>query len=162
MTIEVRALLGHRGEDRYAGRVVDTVEVGVLEAGRRRFRRSSAAALDVVVDLDEPLYLFDGAVLHDDGTTLVAVARPTMDTLVVRFDEGLELEGLLQAAVLVGHAFGNQHVGLEVVGREVLVPVTTSPQVALATIERLALPVTAVVEPRRLGLAVPLCSPPSA
>ena len=113
----------------------------------------------MTVDLDEPSYLADGVVLADDGAVIVAVARTAMDTVVVTVDLAQDPGALLRSALLLGHAFGNQHVGVEVVGAEVLVPVTTSPEVALGVVERLATSLTAAVEPRRLGLTAPLHTP---
>ena len=39
----------------------------------------------------------------------------------------------------IGHAFGNQHVPIEVEGGEIRVPITTSPEIAARTVSALGL-----------------------
>lgn len=75
----------------------------------------------------------------------------------MRLSDLIEPEERIAPAVLIGHAFGNQHAPLEVVGCEVRIPVTTSPELAETTVRALGLrEVDVVVRDVRLGLARPL------
>lgn len=134
-----REILGVADEPRFAGRRVERLPVPAVEAGRRRLRRDTDRGTDVAVDLPAGRFLADGAVLADDGERIVVVRRPPEPALVVRLDLATPPEELLDAAVRLGHAFGNQHVPVEVDGAEVRVHLTTSAQVAEETVQRLGL-----------------------
>ena len=84
-------------------------------------------------------YLADGAVLFDDGEMVLAIARRSEPALLVRLDAGLSPERLLEQAIRLGHAFGNQHVPVDVEDGVVRVPLTTSEAIARATVEALGL-----------------------
>jgi urease accessory protein len=135
----VTGSLGRVEDPRFAGRRVVTVTVAWDEAARRRLRRSAADGTDVAIDLAPGGYLADGTVLHDDGQRVVVVRRPSEPALVIRFDPGLAPERLVAQAVSVGHAFGNQHVPVDLEGGEVRVPLTTSEAIARATVDALSL-----------------------
>ena len=109
------------------------------EAARRRLRRHTDAGTDVAIDLPAGAYLADGVVLADDGARVVVVRRPPEAALVVVLDAAQDPGRLAAQAVRLGHAFGNQHVPVEVEGCEVRIPLTTSEAVARATVERLDL-----------------------
>jgi urease accessory protein len=130
----VREIAGHRDDPRFAGRRMEHVDVAYDEASKRRLRRKTEAGTDIAVDLPAGAYLADGAVLHDDGSRLVVVRRRPEPALVVRLDRCGAGD-----AVRLGHAFGNQHVPLEVEGNEVRIPLTTSEGVARATVDALGL-----------------------
>jgi urease accessory protein len=142
----VREIAGHRDDLRFAGRRIEHLDVAYDEAPKRRLRRATDAGTDVGVDLPAGAYLADGAVLHDDGRRLVVVRRRLERALVVRIGRGG-----VGDAVRLGHAFGNQHVPLEVEGHEVRIPLTTSEDVARATVDALGL-TDAVVEVAELPL----------
>jgi urease accessory protein len=137
--VHVTALLGDAGERRFAGRRRVDVSVAWDEASRRRLRRPAHDGTDVTIDLARGGYLADGAVLHDDGERMLVVARTPERALVVRLDPAATLERLVEQALLLGHAFGNQHVPIDVAGGEVRIPVTTSEQIARATVAALDL-----------------------
>ena len=156
----VREILGKLDEPRFAERRVERLPVDWAQAAKRRLRRDTDSGTDVAVDLPLGAYLADGAVLHDDGKRVVAVARTPEPALVVRFDAGLPPAALVEGAARLGHAFGNQHVPLEVDGSTVRAPLTTSEAVALATVDALGLEGAAVtIEPAVLGAAAPLAAP---
>jgi urease accessory protein len=137
--LPVGEILGRAGEPRFRGRRVERLPVDWAEASKRRLRRRTDGGTDVAIDVARGAYLADGAVLADDGERIVVVERRPEPALVVRLDTGLPPAELAQAAVLVGHAFGNQHVPLEVEGHAIRIPLTTSEAVARATVEGLGL-----------------------
>jgi urease accessory protein len=139
MTLLAREIIGTADEPRFARRRVERVSIHAVEAERRRLRRVTDAGTDVALDLPAGAYLADGAVLVDDGTRIVVVRRPPEPALVVRLDRALAPETLVEQAARLGHAFGNQHVPVEVDGCEVRVHLTTSMAIARATVERLGL-----------------------
>jgi urease accessory protein len=131
-----REILGDAGEPRFAGRRVERLRVDSAAAARRRLRATSDAGTDVAVDLERGAYLRDGAVLFDDGERIVVVERAPEEALVIRLAPGPDL---LARAVRLGHAFGNQHVPVEVEGDEIRVPITTSREIAEQTVRALGL-----------------------
>ena len=139
MTVHVSSLLGRLGEARFAGRRVIEVPVAWDEASRRRLRRAAADGTDVAIDLAAGGYLAEGAVLDDDGERVLAVARSAEPALVVRFDLRRPPAELVAQALALGHAFGNQHVPVEVARGEARIPLTTSEAIARATVEALGL-----------------------
>jgi urease accessory protein len=157
VTVYATDVLGHVGEDRFEDRQVVDLPVAWDEASRRRLRRVAADGTDVAIDIPSGEYLADGTVIHDDGERVIAVRRSPEPALVVRFDSTLPRERAIEQALAVGHAFGNQHVPVEVEGGEAHVPLTTSEAVARATVAALALEgVTTTVTEVALGSVKPL------
>jgi urease accessory protein len=139
MPVRVTELLGRADEARFADRRVTGVPVAWDEASRRRLRREADDGSDVVIDLQSAAYLADGAVLHDDGERVLAVVRPPERALVVRFDATLSAGELVAQALALGHAFGNQHVPIDIEDGEARMPLTTSEAIARATVAELGL-----------------------
>jgi urease accessory protein len=135
----VREILGSADEPRYRGRRIEPLLVDWAEASKGRLRRTAEGGTDVAVVLERGSYLAEGAVLLDDGERIVVIRRVRERALVVRFDETAGAEALVCAAVLLGHALGNQHAPMEIDGMELRVPLTTSEEVARATVDRLGL-----------------------
>jgi urease accessory protein len=137
--IVVREILGHVQDERFARRRIDRVVIGRADAGRSRLRTRTEAGTDVGIALPRGAYLAEGAVLADDGERIVVVERAPEEVAVVRLLAEAGCAALLADAVRLGHAFGNQHVPLEVTGDEVVIPVTTSRDVVAQTVRHLAL-----------------------
>lgn len=137
MTCDVSELLGAASEPRFAGRRVVGVPVAWDEATRRVLRRRAHDGTDVTIALERGAFLADGAVLHDDGERILVVERRREPALVVRFAAGLDSATLVGLAMRLGHAFGNQHIPIDVVGGEAHIPITTSETVARATVSAL-------------------------
>jgi urease accessory protein len=135
----VRSIIGRAEEPRFAQRRVERVAVSSGDASKPRLRTTTDAGSDVAIDLPRGSYLEDGAVLADDGDRIVVVVRALEQALLIRLSPDLDAAELVLQAALIGHAFGNQHVPLEVVDGEVRVPITTSRDIAAATVERLRL-----------------------
>jgi urease accessory protein len=129
-----REILGDAADPRFARRRIERVSVDSASAAKRRLRLVTDAGSEVAVDLDRGAYLRHGAVLFDDGERLVVVDRAPEPALVVRLAPGPDL---VAHAVRLGHAFGNQHVPIEVEGNEIRVPITTSREIAERTVRAL-------------------------
>jgi urease accessory protein len=138
VSCSVTAIAGRADEPRFADRRVVGVAVAWDEATRRRLRRRAQDGTDVLIELDRGEFLADGAVLHDDGERILVVERTREPALVVRFSPATEPARLVELALRLGHAFGNQHIPIDVVGSEARIPITTSESVARATIAALA------------------------
>lgn len=134
-----REILGDLGERRFEGRAIERLLVDSADASKRRLRRRTDAGTEVAVDLERGSYLREGAVLWDDGVRVVVVERKPEEAMVVRLSQGLSPDERLAQAALLGHAFGNQHVPIEVEGGEIRVPITTSREIAAATVRGLGL-----------------------
>lgn len=157
MTVHVRALVGSCGEECFAGRLAERVEVATADASKRRLRLRSEGGTDVAVDVPRGTYLHHGAVLDDDGTRIIVVDRKPEDALVVRFAPELSVKERVAAALRLGHAFGNQHVPIEVAEDELRAPITSSAELAEQTVRSLGLAgVEASIERVRLGCDQPL------
>ena len=156
--LRVTSILGEEEEQRFKGRMIEHLPVSSADAGKRRLRAHTDAGTDVAVNLPRgDAYLRHGAVLADDGTRIVVVERTAEEAMVVRFAEGLDRSQLAAEAVALGHAFGNQHVPLEIVDCEVRARLTTSREVALETVRALGLRgVEVSFEAVRLGCDKPL------
>ena len=135
----VEEILGRGGDPRYAGRSVDRLLVTSSAAAKRRLRARTEAGTDIALDLPRGSYLEHGAVLFDDGERIIVAVRKPEEALVIRLSSTLDRAEVVRQAASIGHAFGNQHVPLEVVEGEIRVPITTSRDIAAATVERLAL-----------------------
>jgi urease accessory protein len=150
-------ILGTIDDARFAGRRLERLPIDWAQAAKRRLRAHTDAGSDVALDLPRGAYLADGAVLHDDGERVIAVSRTEEPALVVRFDPGLPPAALAGQAARLGHAFGNQHVPLDIEGGAIRVPLTTSEQVARDTVAALGLLGASVsIEPIALGAHAPL------
>jgi urease accessory protein len=157
VTVYATTVLGGVGDPRFGGRRVVAVPVAWDEASRRRLRRTAADGTDVAIELAGGGYLADGAVLDDDGERVIAVVRPPERALVIALDLGAAPTTLVEQALLIGHAFGNQHVPVELAGSEVRVPLTTSETVARRTVDALGLDgIVVAVRDVTLGLRRPL------
>jgi urease accessory protein len=155
----VTEILGDADEARFAGRRVEPLAVTSGDAPKRRLRGVTDGGTEVAVDLPRGSYLRHGAVLADDGERVIVVERALEEAIVVRLDPGAGAAELIACAALIGHAFGNQHVPVEIEDGEIRAPVTTSREVAERTVLSLGL-AGAEVEFRRvrLGRSQPLAA----
>jgi urease accessory protein len=155
----VREILGSEHDPRFRRRRVEPLLVDSVEASKGRLRRTAEGGTDIAIDLGRGSYLAEGAVLLDDGERIVVVRRRPERALIVHLDAAAGKEALVRAAVLLGHAIGNQHVPVEIDGLELRVPLTTSEAVARATVDRLGLSVVRIeVADVALGLDRPLAA----
>lgn len=132
-------IIGDAGEDRYAGRATETIQLSAQEATKRRLRCTTDAGTDVGIDVAPGTFLSHGAVLHDDGVRIIVVARRPERVMTLSLPPTLAATALVQLAARIGHAFGNQHVPIEIEGLMIRVPVTTSDSVAARTVHNLLL-----------------------
>jgi urease accessory protein len=139
VTIRVTSLLGRVDEFRFAGRRVVEVPIAWDEASRRRQRRTATDGTDLAIALERGDYLAEGSVLHDDGERVLVVARKREPALVVSFDLSLDPSRLVEQALALGHAFGNQHAPVEMADGQAWIPLLTSETVARATVDALDL-----------------------
>jgi urease accessory protein len=137
--LHVTSILGRADEARFSARRVERLMLTSGDASKRRLRRQTDAGSNVAIDLPRGTYVEDGAVLVDDGERIVVAVRQPEDGALIRLAVSLDHEELVRQAAIIGHAFGNQHVPIEVVDGEVRIPITTSREIAAATLERLEL-----------------------
>jgi urease accessory protein len=155
----VHGILGRDEEQRFADRRREVLLVDSTDAAKRRLRATTDAGTDVAIDLERGCYLAHGAVLVDDGERVVVVERKPEPVLVVRPSLARAPAELVRQAARIGHAFGNQHVPLEVAEGEIRIPITTSPEIAAGTVRALGLEgVEISVSLARLGKEHPIGS----
>jgi len=133
------SILGRADEDRFASRRVERLMMTSADASKKRLRGETDAGSDVAIDLPRGTYIEDGAVLVDDGDRIIVAVRVPEEGAVIRLASSLERRELVRQAALIGHAFGNQHVPIEVVDGEVRIPIMTSREIVAATLNRLEL-----------------------
>jgi len=159
VVLVAREILGYLTEDpfRDADLTVDRLSVTWADATRRRLRASTEEGDDVALDLPRGTYLADGAVLVHQPPRVIAVRRPLEPALIVVIATESR-HAMLDAALRIGHAFGNQHAPLDLHDGEIWIPLTTSEGVARATITGLHLDdvTTVCVGSVALGAARPL------
>jgi urease accessory protein len=135
----VHEILGDFGLARFEGRRVERLHVASTDAAKPRLRLTTDAGTDVAIQLERGSYLYDGAVVDDDGERIIAVERAAENTLVIALDPALDRTGTIEQALRIGHAFGNQHVPVELEQTEIRVPVLTSEDILLGTLAGLEL-----------------------
>lgn len=133
------SIVGRFDPTREASDAVDFVEIPWADASKRRLRRPTKSGLDFAISLEHSEYLFHGAVLLNDGEHVVVVNRPKEAALIIDLGQNSKTQEALQRAALIGHAFGNQHIPIEVDNFSILVPVLTSESVMEKTIRDLGL-----------------------
>ena len=121
-----------------AGRL-DSIDVPWSEAGRRRLRRRTKGGLDFALSMEHSQYLFHGAVLFTNEDHVIIVSRPEELALVIDLSQTNSVPDIVRQAALIGHAFGNQHVPVEVDGCSILVPMLSSEDLMAKTVRDLKL-----------------------
>jgi urease accessory protein len=102
-------------------------------------------------------YLFHGAVLYNDEDHTVVVRRPEELALIVDLSQTSSVPDIVRQAALIGHAFGNQHVPVEVDGCCILMPMLSSEDLMTKTVSDLKLGELSLRFDRvRLGASRPL------
>lgn len=131
----VNHILGHAEAPQFIDRQRDSIAILSADAGRRRIRVRSEQGVDVGIDLPRQSWLYDGAVLHDDGERILVVVRPPEPVMVI-----VLANMTAEAAFRVGHALGNRHSPSEWHGNEIVVPVTDTPELTARPVLALGLP----------------------
>ena len=108
---------------------LDFIDIPWVDAGKRRLRRCTSGGLDFAISMEHDQYLFHGAILLDDEDHTVVVRRPEERALIIELGKNS-----VQEAALIGHAFGNQHIPIEVDSCSILVPVLTSEDLLAKTV----------------------------
>ncbi|MEH6820746.1 MAG: urease accessory protein UreE [Dietzia psychralcaliphila] len=123
--MEATTVLGHITDPEYANRSVDTVLVPWGDARKHRQVLTTLDGQQLFLTLPRGTFLSDGAVIADDGTTIVAVSRPAEDAVVVEFADNVGVDAVRRALVF-GYILGNQHAPLEVSAHQLRTPLMTS------------------------------------
>jgi urease accessory protein len=102
-------------------------------------------------------YIFDGAILFSNDDHTIVAQRPVELALVVNIDHTNSIPDIVRQATLIGHAFGNQHVPVEVDGCRILVPMLSSEELMAKTVRDLKLGELSLrFDYVRLGVSRPL------
>lgn len=132
-------IVGCFNEGHHTSGTVDFIEIPWAEAGKRLLRRRTKGGIDFAISLEHSQYLFHRAILLITDEQTVVVSRPKEPALVIDFTQRRSVEDVIQQAALIGHAFGNQHMPIEVDGSSILVPMLTSEDVMTRTVRDLKL-----------------------
>lgn len=118
-------VLGPATDPRFTGRILHHVDIGWGDAGKHRQLVTTDTGIEVRITLPRSTFLFDGAVIADDGVNAVVIRRPPEPAIRVRFADNTG-----QALLLLGHVLGNQHAPIDVDENSVTVPLFTSADAA--------------------------------
>ncbi len=133
----VEEIIGNANEPVWAARLadaaVDVLTLDQWEAQKNRFRKTTRDGLELAVSLARSVHLHNGDILVWDADACRAVVAAILlkDVMVVDLS-GLVNSGtaeMLQTAVELGHALGNQHWPAVVKGLQVYVPLTVDHKV---------------------------------
>ncbi|KQZ19752.1 MULTISPECIES: hypothetical protein [Mesorhizobium] len=150
-------IIGALDATKYTAGVVDFIEISWAEASKRRLRRRTKGGLDFAVSMEHGQYIFDGAILFSNDDHTIVAQRPVELALVVDIDHTNSIPDIVRQATLIGHAFGNQHVPVEVDGCRILVPMLSSEELMAKTVRDLKLGELSLrFDYVRLGVSRPL------
>jgi len=150
-------IIGSLSQEYANSATLDFIEVPWSDAGKRRLRRRTKGGLDFALSLERSQHLFHGAVLFANEDLVIAVSRPKELALVIELGQMSSVSDTVRQATLIGHAFGNQHVPIEVDGSSILVPILSSEDLMVKTVRDLKLGELALrFDHVRLGASHPL------
>jgi urease accessory protein len=150
-------IVGFVGSVEDATGTLDFIDVPWAEAAKRLLRRRTKGGLDFALSMQHSQYLFHGAVLYNDEDHTVVVSRPEELALIVDLSQTSSVPDIVRQAALIGHAFGNQHVPVEVDGCCILMPMLSSEDLMTKTVSDLKLGELSLRFDRvRLGASRPL------
>ncbi|MBO0681012.1 urease accessory protein UreE [Mycolicibacterium sp. S2-37] len=138
MPTTVTEILGRAGDPGFAQRRICPVDITWGDARKHRQVARAVDGRELEIRLPRGSFLFDGAVLADDGEEIVVVRRPVEDAVVVDFAENAGVDGV-RGALLLGYWLGNQHAPLEVSEMQLRTPLFTGPATARETLERMGI-----------------------
>lgn len=132
-------IVGALDDVAHSAATLDFIDISWTEAGKRRLRQRTKRGLDFAVSMQHSQYLFHGAVLFNNEEHTVVVCRPEELALVVDLSQTNSVPDIIRQAALIGHAFGNQHVPVEVNACSIHVPMLSSEDLMTKTVRDLKL-----------------------
>ena len=102
-------VLGTVDDPAFAGRRRHHVDIGWGDAGKHRQLVTTDTGTEVRIMLPRGSFLYQDAVIADNGTDVVVVRRPAEPAIRVRF-----ADNTARAMLLLGHLLGNQHAPVDV------------------------------------------------
>lgn len=123
---------------------IDTVTVSWGDATKHRQILTTAAGVEVRLQLPRGSFLADGCVLWAEAGTRIVVRRPPEAALVVRFADNADDPHLHRHLVRLGYTLGNQHAPIELTDDGIATPLFTGADAALTMLASLG--ITGTVE----------------
>jgi urease accessory protein len=144
----VEAVLGNTKDVEWSARLnaahIDSLRLDQWEAQKNRLRKQTDDGTEVALSLQRGTRLHDGDILVwlEDQRTAVVAAIDLGEVMVVDVDTSAaaSAEGMVRAAIELGHALGNQHWPAVVKGTTVYVPLTIDRQVMASVMKTHSLP----------------------
>jgi urease accessory protein len=127
--LESTHILGTATDTAFTNRSRCYVDVGWGDARKHRQLLTTDAGCPLQLQLPRGTFLFDRAVLHDDGDTVIVVHRPPEPAITADFADNPGNDGI-RRLLLLGYTLGNQHAPLDVTSTRVATPLMTSPAAA--------------------------------
>ncbi len=149
----VNRILGEIEEKDMSMEFVERVFVNSSDAVKHRLVARTDKGTDILIDIEPGNYLFDRALIVKTQSKLVYIERESEESVIIKLSRKIQYDEMMKQGALIAHAFGNQHVPIEVENNEIRVPVTTSQEVVRRTISRLNL-VDAEISFNKIQLAL--------
>jgi urease accessory protein len=127
--VNAEAILGGIADPRFADRRRHHISIGWGDAAKQRQLVTADTGLEVRILLPRGSFLFDGAVIADDGEQVVVVQRPPEPAISVRFDQNCDVDGA-RRMLLLGYLLGNQHAPIDIGEDTLAAPLFTSAHAA--------------------------------
>lgn len=118
-------------------RKAHTITLSRQESERcRLFKRLPEYNEEIGIDLKRGLVLHDGDILYYRTKEKMFIVRVEAEKMMaLKFTGNVHEDALFEAAVKLGHAIGNQHWTMKVVGRTVFVPLSLDVKVMESVIK---------------------------
>lgn len=124
---------------RWDGYIIERVLINSSDACKHRLVCRTDTGRDILITLERGSYLAHNTILFKGESRIIIVEREPEEAALVQLSNKLPVTKLIAQAVQLAHAFGNQHVPLEINRQELRIPVLTSRDVVSRTIVKLDL-----------------------
>ncbi len=110
---------------------VESVRIGRIESQRVRMRKSSDKGTDVAITLQSGTKLRHGDVLLLDNERMIILELEPEKVLVLEVKNNLHEDDFVKIPARIGHAIGNLHRPLKLVGRRIYFPIQAESEVEM-------------------------------
>ncbi len=110
----------------------EKIMISRLESQRVRMRKITDKGTDVGIILPKGTILKDGDVIHQTKDKMIIIEIEPEDVAVLSFNaEDSQDYNLFGLAVRIGHALGNMHRPIKVVGKTIYIPIQADAEIEL-------------------------------
>jgi urease accessory protein len=112
----------------------EKMTISRIESQRVRMRKTTDKGTDIGLTLEPGTTLRNGDVLYQESDKMIVVELEPENVAVLAFKhEDAKVDELFEVAVKVGHAIGNLHRPIKVIGEKVFLPIQADSEIELLT-----------------------------